>query len=495
MATLKICVQKKRRDGFYPVYIRVTHNRSLAYIKTSKMVTDKGISKSHEVTDPYVVQMLSKNVVDYMDRLNRVEIASWSAKEVAEYLMRGDDDISFSDYARTHYAKMIDAGMARNARNYEMALNSLELFAGTNKIMFSHLSSKLINGWIKNLEVTTKRAKEMYPICLRQVFRSALMELNDEERGINRIKFNPWMKVKIPTADRPEKLAITPEECRAFFMAPIPESKMKSPLPELGRDVAMMVFCLAGINTVDLFQLKKTDYYDGIIHYKRAKTKKFRADNAYIEMRVPAILQLTFDKYLADEDDEYLFNFHVRHTTADSFGANVNAGIRKICESMGIAKDDRYCVYTFRHTWGTVAQNDCNATISEVGFAMNHSGGNKVTRGYIKIDFSPAWKLNEKVVDLIFFTENVSSREIHQEDETKFDRFSKKYMIHGQVYFRGKMLGEINDIGFNNVDDVIKALIPFIPSDVPLRSMVQFKIENVDKGQTVIYERMKGKGF
>ena len=28
MATLKACVQKMRNDGFFPVYIRVTHNRT-----------------------------------------------------------------------------------------------------------------------------------------------------------------------------------------------------------------------------------------------------------------------------------------------------------------------------------------------------------------------------------------------------------------------------------------------------------------------------------
>lgn len=43
-------------------------------------------------------------------------------------------------------------------------------------------------------------------------------------------------------------------------------------------------------------------------------------------------------------------------------------------------RKDGYCLYTFRHTWGTVAQNDCGASISEVAFGMNHSAGDKVTR-------------------------------------------------------------------------------------------------------------------
>jgi len=254
-----------------------------------------------------------------------------------------------------------------------------------------------------------------------------------------------------------------------------------------------MVLCLAGINTVDLFNLKKTDYYDGIIHYQRAKTKKFRSDGAYIEMKVPSILKSIFEKYLShDDNDEYLFSFHKRHSTSDSFSSNVNAGIRKICDSLQIKKEDRYCVYTFRHTWATIAQNDCSASIDEVAFAMNHSSSHRVTRGYIKIDFSPAWELNEKVIDMVFFSDKKSKSAENKSE--KFARFSAKYMIRGQVFFRGKLLGELQDIGFNNVDEVINSLIKFIPDDIPVRSILQFRITNVDKDQTVVYERMRGKG-
>ena len=59
-------------------------------------------------------------------------------------------------------------------------------------------------------------------------------------------------------------------------------------------------------------------------------------------------------------------------------------------------KEDFYHFYTFRHTWATIAQNDCDANLYEVAFGMNHSHGMNVTRGYVKIDFSPAWRLNAK---------------------------------------------------------------------------------------------------
>ena len=118
-----------------------------------------------------------------------------------------------------------------------------------------------------------------------------------------------------------------------------------------------------------------------------------------MEMRVPSLLLPMIEKYQADSDDVYLFRFHKMYCSSDSFNANVNSGIRDLCKSMGMAKEDYYCVYTFRHTWGTVAQNDCGASWDDVAFGMNHSNGHEVTRGYVKIDFSPAWELNEKVVE------------------------------------------------------------------------------------------------
>jgi hypothetical protein len=178
-------------------------------------------------------------------------------------------------------------------------------------------------------------------------------------------------------------------------------------------------------------------------------------------------------------------------SNSDSFNANVNIGIRKLCQLMGIK--DTYCVYTFRHTWGTVAQNDIHATIDEVAFGMNHSNGRNVTRGYIKIDFTPAWELNEKVIDFIFFSGKTSIRE-QKEEDTHF-RISYRYMVNAAAYYNGQNVAELTDVGFNNVDEVIDKLVTMLPSDIPTRSMVMFKIVNLDKNQTVVYQRQKGKGF
>ena len=497
MALFKAVVRRPRKDGFWQVYIRVCVDRRIGYITTDKYVTNKGLSKTNEIIDPYVLQYCSSLIIEYNDRLNRKDTSRWTVRQVVEYLRTADTELCFSEYARLHIDRMIDRGQERNARNYQLSLQHLERFCGTTRVMFDELTSPTMNRWIQTLE-QTKRAKEMYPVCMRQVFRAAVMEYNDYDNGIIRIKTNPWTKVKIPSADRTEKLAISPELCREFFSVPLPESKMKSPLPELGRDVAMMILCLAGINTIDLYDLRKEDYQDGRICYRRAKTRKVRRDEAYIEMRVEPILLPLFEKYKAEDNDPYLFNFHTRMTSSDSFNANVNTGLRKVCESMGMQKDEWFSAYTFRHTWGTVAQNDCDASIDEVAFAMNHSNGHAVTRGYIKLDFSPAWELNKKVIDFIFFSTAKSKQGKAQGvDEPKDEKFriSPKYMVYARAYFRGQVLAEVSDIGLSNIEEVIARLTPMLPTTIPERCAVQFRIRNVDTEQEVVYERTKGKGF
>ena len=216
-------------------------------------------------------------------------------------------------------------------------------------------------------------------------------------------------------------------------------------------------------------------------------------------MRIEPFIQSTFDKYLShDDSEEYLFNFHQRYSNSDSFNANVNIGIRKICQDMGMAKEDHYCYYTFRHTWATIAQNDCDANLYEVAFGMNHSHGLNVTRGYVKIDYTPAWELNAKVIDFIFFSDEKSKQGKARDFEAPADklfRISKKMMIYGRAYFKGKVVGELTDIGFSNVDEVISALVKQLPKDIPIGCTVQFRLTNCDSQKEAVYERSKGKGF
>ena len=201
---------------------------------------------------------------------------------------------------------------------------------------------------------------------------------------------------------------------------------------------------------------------------------------------MPQFIIPTFEKYLSkDKETPWLFDFHDRLSNEDSFNANVNAGISQICKK--VSSGFHASLYSFRHSWATVAQNGCGASLSEIDFALNHST-NKMARVYTMIDFSPAWELNDKVIDYIFF----SNKEPGNNDEMEgfFERMSKYNLIRGELFINGERVSVIEDTGFSNVDQVITLLISSLSDEIPRPTKVQVKITNLDKQQTQLYQRV-----
>ena len=124
--------------------------------------------------------------------------------------------------------------------------------------------------------------------------------------------------------------------------------------------------------------------------------------------------------------------------------------------------------------------------MNEVDFGLNHSI-NKMAKVYVKIDFTPAWILNEKVIDFIFFTDK-ESKHVEKKDKT-FERISKYNNVRGEAYVMGKKVCSIEDSGFTNVDQVMDKLVTMLPKKVK-NTRVHFKITNVDKNLTQMYQRM-----
>ena len=494
-ASMKPVVQKQRKDGFWKVYIRVSFKGRSQFCKTAKVVSSQFVERKSEITDPVVLKYCSTLIVQWMERLNHIDYSEWSVKEIVEYLSSTDAPVSFSEYARKYIERKEHP---RTAKNYYLALCHLERFMGSSQLSFQSLTENCLNRWINDMVASgVKRCKEMYPVCVRQIWRSAMIEMNDPELGIIRIKNNPWERITIPKSDDSIKQAKSPNALRQFFCCSIPERPFAMTLMEFGRDVAKIAFCLGGMYCVDLYELNKEDYYDGIIHYNRAKTRHSRSDNAYMEMRVPDLIKPLFKKYKSRKRNGALFCFRDWYKTEDSFCANVNMGIRQICQKiLGLTKEEDYSILTFRHSWATIAFNELGLDWAAVAFAMNHGSAHRVTQIYVKKDFGPAWELNEKVVEFLFFTDNPGKDEIrHQEKKLETDRISKYNVLRGTAYYKGKVVAEEEKDGFTNKGQLVALLINRLPQSIPDRAVVQFVIENLDKGGKWMYEHQKGKGF
>ena len=487
MATFKVVVQHQRSDGLYVVYIRLTHKRRIINIKTDKMVNSKGvIPGKREVKDPFVLNSCMVTITKWVEMLNRYDTANLSVEQVRDLLLASHDDLCFSDYAREYIDKISYTHQQRTVELNKASLVALEKFAGTHKIMFSQMTTSFIQSWIDSLS-RFKRVKETYPVTIKTIFKAGLLKYNDYDNDIIRIKVNPWVKVKIPKHDVPEKKAITMEECRAFFAINVTQKARK-----MAQDICKMTLCLAGINGVDLYRMKKTAYYDGILHYERAKTRTRREDKAYIEIRVPDMLIPTIEKYLSDEKDEYLFKFHKMFLSDRNFVASQSHEIRLICLNyLGMKQGDKtYSTYTFRHTWATIAQNDLGVSFDDVAFGLNHVNRHKITMGYVKPDFSRIWEINEKIVEKVFFT-NDKSKRLEEHHLPVFDKVEENFELSADAYFMGEVVAHVDGKGYRNTDEIMEQLMASINDTVPKNCTIQIKVKNITKDQTKYFERVR----
>lgn len=377
------CIRYFDDLGLAKVYVRISHNRKIGYIKT-KFIANKSQVDGTRVKDMKLLSMIIPLIQEWTMMLNTVSLDD--VTDMIKYISIGND-ISFTDFSDQLIRQESKKGRDKSMRNYSTAVGSLKEFMKKDNILFSEITSTLIKKWIESLK-DTKRAKQMYPNCIKKIFNEGKLEFNDYDTGTIRIKNDPFKSVKIPAAEPAHKKGLSPDDIFSIFNFKIKDNDSRA---AIGKDVAMIVFCLAGINTVDLYYMKHENLEDWKLSYNRRKTSH-RQDHAYIEITVPQTIRPLIDKY---KGADRLFNFYERYSNPDNFSSNINEGLRAIGEDIGVG---RLTTYTFRHSWATIARNDCKISTEDIGFCLNHVSAHKVTDGYIKKDYSRIDNINDMVI-------------------------------------------------------------------------------------------------
>jgi integrase len=167
---------------------------------------------------------------------------------------------------------------------------------------------------------------------------------------------------------------------------------------ELAVDVAGLIFHLCGINCADLYDLKASalNTKTWMLSYSRKKTRDRSDSGSPMKITVPEEIRPLLEKYRGK--GEYLFNFAGRYRESNDFMKYVNMGLKNVCRQLGIEK---VTTYNFRHAWATIAQNNCGASTEQVAFCLCHESAHRVTKGYIRQDFSPVDRINRMVINCV----------------------------------------------------------------------------------------------
>lgn len=398
--SIQIKKQEQKKDGTWNVKIRLTKDGEHSRISTNYYVERSQLSRrSYELNDTVVVEAVKEQINEFKKILLSMglEAEEFNAKELSKELIRRykklatiKSGIDFIRFGRTYQTKLINEDREKYALNIKSTLNILESFYPDGLPVDLITSKELENIQSRFLKRgNTQTSANIHLRNIRTLFNACRDEYNDEDRGEIVIRHYPFRKFRFRKTELPRKRSLEVDQIRNILNFQDTEFERVN----LARDVFTLSFFLLGMNTVDLYTC--SNYRKGRITYYRHKTKARKGERAMLSVLVPDRIKPIVDKYL-DGTGERVFDFHTRYSTADGFNKNVNKGLAYIGRTLGM--EEEVTSYYARHSFATIARNECGVSKDDIAMCLTHSSGHDVTDLYLNEKWTLIDRVQEKVI-------------------------------------------------------------------------------------------------
>ncbi len=311
----------------------------------------------------------------------------YTADKVVELYSAPANDNLFLSFGRMLAAELRLVGRARTAETYDAALNSFTRFRGEHgDLPLDDVNSNLLMAyetWLRESGICPN-STSYYMRNLRAIYNRAV----DKELTIQR---NPFKHV-YTGIDKTVKRAVSLKVIRQIRDLDLVQKLSM----DFARDIFMFSFYTRGMSFIDMAYLKKKDLQNGILSYRRQKTKQ----QLFIKWEKP--MQEIIDKYDTsgtpyllpiikdiekDERKQYKNAAHL-----------VNNKLKKIGKQLGLSIP--LTTYVARHGWASIAKSK-NIPISTISEAMGHDSEG-TTRIYLaSLDTSVVDKANSIILNSI----------------------------------------------------------------------------------------------
>lgn len=389
MATITIEIGKKGKKKVRSVFFLVCHGKTKRRIPTEITVTDSELSANGKhVKEPGKAKKLEEMRRTLQDRIYDLSLELAGRDRDANYIVKritsSGSELEFFSFTED----WLSHSQIKGKKNYHSMLSSLEGFLGSRTLYFSDITYQLLESYKESMS-DKPRAQSLYLGQMRHLYREAMRKYNNDYEQV--IKNDPFLRFRVPKQVIKKGVrALSLEDLLKIYHY---EGKPGS-RAQLARDCFILSFCLMGMNTIDMYQIKTIK--GDIIPYNRSKTRDRRDDEAYIEVKVHPFIKPLMNKY---KDSSHVFKFHRRYVNPEGFNTNVNKGLKVVGDAVGI-QDLEF--YQARHTFATLSRNFMKFSKSDVDEALNHVGTLDIADIYIAKDFSIINENNFKLINKVF---------------------------------------------------------------------------------------------
>lgn len=408
---MKLSLHLKPKVGNeYYVFVSLSHQSKRVLISTPYIIGEEYVSKGKIINRTKYAEIYNNEILKYEERLSKVVAPHLlSLKDLKDIITstRADNTevVEFFSGAEAHIAK-IEANdvRRRTASIYSYNLGSFRRYINREKLYTFEMTRKMMQEYIQAMVAEGKEPKTIANkiAILKSLFYAIRDEYNDYDLGILVVKNDPFRKLQIPQSlSNAGEKALLVEDLRKVINTQLQPGKgYRLYLLERARDYFLLSFYLLGINPIDMWNLKNEQMSDGRIVYSRRKTQR-RIGGSQISIPVSDKALELIQKHRGRNG--YLLDMRDSYERVETVVNSVSRYLGIIYPMLGLTIDkEHFTWYSARHTWASIAANECHFSDAEVARALNHQSEHKVTRGYIRPDWSLLDRMNDAVLSVVF---------------------------------------------------------------------------------------------
>ena len=382
----------RRKDGIWPVKIRVTFKGVSRRIPTTLACTDADLTRSGKIKNAAIMERAGELIARMREAtadLSPFTLEAWSVDEVVAHIRAALSADSFRlDFFA--YGRELIAGKIPHTRAYyQTALNALADYLGRDTLDINSITRGMLVSFAESVG-ETKAARHLAKLAF--IHRSARDQFNDEDAGAIRIPRQPFQNLpKVRPQGKGQK-ALQPQELQALIDC-TPANEWEA----LALAAFLLSFCTMGANLADLYAEKGP--ISGVWCYKRRKT------GVYNEVAVNARIAGLAGQLQEGPAGWWLPALH-RYGTADTATHNINKWLAQIAARLGLPS---FRFYAARKTWATTARRLGieKATIDD---ALAHAGDYRMADIYAEKNWTLTAAANERVQAEFSWPDNYATK-------------------------------------------------------------------------------------
>lgn len=400
----------RRKDGTYPVNIRVTFKGKTRRLATTLVCTSADLTRTLKIKNATILNKSDALIGRMRDAVKDLspfdlenEDVDWVVRHIKDSLTQEAFHLDFFEWSDRY----IQGKTPTTRRAYTSALNALERYLGKRAIDINDISRPLLLEFMEMVDAEKKMhfnvktgqleesKAERIPrgvstrhlAKLEHMFNAAKEKYNDEDSGRILIPRSPFSKIA-----KVYPVSIGQSNLGKDLMQRIISYQVDNEVMRTALDLFIVSFGLMGANMADLYYAKPVQE-EWI--YNRQKTMFRRADRAEIRVSVPGQLKPYLER-LKGQGGWWLNGLRRFASSKDFATARVNRCLKKWCEDNGV---EVFTFYAARHTWASLARKE-GVDKSTIDDALGHRGTFQEADRYAEKAWDLIQEANQKVLEL-----------------------------------------------------------------------------------------------